>query len=210
MINIIINTPLYFTSIIISLIYIYWTRTLVVGNGFWSSLVEHCSSVYNPEDDGWIPSRKALELHFSHFSVWRFLDDTFLMIVHWKGISMQRHILASSTNLCIISEFDHSFFLIWTVWFWCFRCDCCFDSKQHRLYPRPPCLISIPKTFIDLCFVFKQLASLRKLKETCDEILNKLKLVASCHKPSQVGSQTTAPQTHASLCEYVILLFILL
>ena len=26
------------------------------------------------------------------------------------------------------------------------------------------------KTFIDLCFVFKQLASLRKLKETCDEI----------------------------------------
>ena len=41
-----------------------------------------------------------------HFS----LILTFLMIVHWKGISMQRHILASSTNLCIISEFDHFFF----------------------------------------------------------------------------------------------------
>ena len=112
MVNIIINIPLYFTGITISLIYknIYGTRALVVDNGFCSSVVEHWSSIYNPEDADSIPSRKALELHFSHFSVWRLLDDTFLMIVHWKGISMQRHILASSTNLCTISEFDHFFF----------------------------------------------------------------------------------------------------
>ena len=60
-----------------------------------------------------------------------------------------------------------------------------FDSKQHRLHPRPPCLILIPKTFIDLCFVFKQLASLRKLIETCDEILtssNKSQASASHQK----------------------------
>ena len=35
----------------------------VVGNGFRSSVVEHWPS--NPEDGGSIPSRKALELHFS-------------------------------------------------------------------------------------------------------------------------------------------------
>ena len=63
--NIIVNIPLYFTGITISLIYIYiyWTRAQVVGNGFRSSVVEHWSS--NPEDAGSIPSRKALELHFS-------------------------------------------------------------------------------------------------------------------------------------------------
>ena len=42
--NIIINIPLYFTGIIISLIYIYWTRAQVVGNGFCSSVVQHWSS----------------------------------------------------------------------------------------------------------------------------------------------------------------------
>ena len=57
--NIIINIPLYFTGITISLIYIYWTRAQVVDNGFCSSVVEHWSS--NPEDAGSIPSRKALE-----------------------------------------------------------------------------------------------------------------------------------------------------
>ena len=61
--NIIINIPLYFTGVTISLIYIYWTRAQVVGNGLrCSSVVEHWSS--NPEDTGSIPSRKALELHF--------------------------------------------------------------------------------------------------------------------------------------------------
>ena len=44
-------------------IYIYWTRAQVVGNSFCSSVVEHWSG--NPEDAGSIPSRKALELHFS-------------------------------------------------------------------------------------------------------------------------------------------------
>ena len=61
--NIIINIPLYFTGITISLIYIYWTRAQVVGNDFCSSVVEHWST--NPEDAGSIPSpRKTLELHF--------------------------------------------------------------------------------------------------------------------------------------------------
>ena len=61
--NIIINIPLYFTGITISLIYIYWTRAQVVGNGF-------CRSS-NPEDAGSIPSWKALELHFSQLvPVW--------------------------------------------------------------------------------------------------------------------------------------------
>ena len=41
----------------------------VVGNGFCSSVVEHWSS--NPEVAGSIPSRKALELHFSQLvPVW--------------------------------------------------------------------------------------------------------------------------------------------
>ena len=55
--------PLYFTGITILLIYIYWTRAQVVGNGFCSSVAEHWSS--DPEDAGSLPSRKALELHFS-------------------------------------------------------------------------------------------------------------------------------------------------
>ena len=63
------NIPLYFTGITISLIYIYWTRAQVVSNGFCSSVVEHWSC--NPEDAGSIPSRKALELHFSQLvPVW--------------------------------------------------------------------------------------------------------------------------------------------
>ena len=67
--NIIINIPLFFTGITISLINIYWTRAQVVGNGFCSSVVEHWSS--NPEVAGSIPSRKALELHFSQLvPVW--------------------------------------------------------------------------------------------------------------------------------------------
>ena len=102
------------------------------------------------------------------------IDDTFLMIIHWK-------VLASSINvfpcLNIFSFFFFSFSLC------CFRCEYCFDSKQHRLHPRPPCLISIPfwyqDTFIDLFFVFKQLASL------CRWNLNKLKLVASHRKRSR-------------------------
>ena len=62
--NIIINIPLYFTGITIS------DRAQVVGNGFCSSVpVEHWSS--NPEDAGSIPSREALELHFSQLvPVW--------------------------------------------------------------------------------------------------------------------------------------------
>ena len=67
--NIIINIPLFFTGITISLIYIYWTRAQVVSNGFCSWVVDHWSS--NPEDAGSIPSRKALELHFSQLvPVW--------------------------------------------------------------------------------------------------------------------------------------------
>ena len=61
--NIIINIPLFFTGITISLIYIYWTHAQVVGNGFCSSVVEHWSG--NPQYAGSIPSRKTLELHFS-------------------------------------------------------------------------------------------------------------------------------------------------
>ena len=69
MLNIIIDIPLYFTGTTNSLIYIYWTRAQVVGNGFYSSVVEHWSG--NPEDAGSIPSRKALELHFSQLiPVW--------------------------------------------------------------------------------------------------------------------------------------------
>ena len=124
----------------------------------------------------------------------------------WQSIEKvsQRHVLPSSINLCI-SEFDHfPFFFIWPwpVWLCCFRCECCFDSKQHRLHPRPPCLILIPKTFIDLCFVFKQLASLRKLK-----LLNKLKLVASHHKPLQVGDKTRYKHAQAKNLRWLVCSF---
>ena len=61
--NIIMNIPLYFTGITISLIYIYWTRAQVVDNDFCSSVVEYWSG--NQEDAGSIPFRKALELQFS-------------------------------------------------------------------------------------------------------------------------------------------------
>ena len=45
------------------------SRAQVVVNDFCSSVVEHWSS--NPEDAGSIPSRKALELHFSQLvPVW--------------------------------------------------------------------------------------------------------------------------------------------
>ena len=64
-----IQTRLWFSFVFSSSIinefekYIYGTRAQVVGNGFCTSVVEHWSS--NPEDAGSIPSRKALELHFS-------------------------------------------------------------------------------------------------------------------------------------------------
>ena len=59
---------------------IHWTRAQVVGNGFCSSVVEHWSS--NPEDEGSIPSRKALELHFSQLvPVW-VLHSNFLKHNH--------------------------------------------------------------------------------------------------------------------------------
>ena len=64
----------------------------------------------------------------------------------------QRHVLAFSNNLCI-SESHHFFGPLspiwsWPVWLCCFRCECCyaFDSKQHLLHPKPPCLILIQKT----------------------------------------------------------------
>ena len=69
--NIIINIPLYFTGVTISLMYIllYWTCAQVVSNSLCSLVVEHWSS--NPEDAGSIPSQKALELHFSQLvPVW--------------------------------------------------------------------------------------------------------------------------------------------
>ena len=53
-------------NIITNIIPLYFTAQ-VVGNGFCSSVVEQWSS--NPVDVGSIPSRKALELHFSQL-VW--------------------------------------------------------------------------------------------------------------------------------------------
>ena len=58
----IINIPLFFTGITISLIYIYWTRAQVVGNGFCSSVVEHWSS--NPEDVGFDSQPEGLGVAF--------------------------------------------------------------------------------------------------------------------------------------------------
>ena len=46
-------------------------------------------------------------LHFRYI-VWRFLVDTFVMIVHWKGVSKTRSCFLYY-NLCI-SEFDHFIF----------------------------------------------------------------------------------------------------
>ena len=72
----------------------------------------------------------------------------------------------------------------WPVWLCCFRYECCFDLKQHRLHPRPPCSILIQKTFIDLCFVFKQLASWKKLaiKFEQAQISRKLSKVGSTNE----------------------------
>ena len=70
--NIIINIPLYFTGITISFIYIYIYTELapkLSATASVAQLVEHWSS--NPEVAGSIPSRKALELHFSQLvPVW--------------------------------------------------------------------------------------------------------------------------------------------
>ena len=68
--NIIINIPLYFTGITISLIYIYTElASKLSATASVAQLVEHWSS--NPEVAGSIPCRKALELHFSQLvPVW--------------------------------------------------------------------------------------------------------------------------------------------
>ena len=43
---------------------------------------------------------------------------------------------------CVFPSLTISFFICpRAVWLCCFRCECCFDSKQHRRHPRPPCLI---------------------------------------------------------------------
>ena len=71
-------------------------------------------------------------LHFRYI-VWRLLDYAFVMIINWKCISMTRSCFLYY-NLCINSEFPHFFsFSVspWPVWFCCFRCECCFDSKQQ-------------------------------------------------------------------------------
>ena len=92
-------------------------------------------------------------------------------IVHWKGVSKTPAFLLS---LLLVYFWVWPFLslphlalaglaLLLSLWVLLY-------SKQHRFHPRPPCLILIPKTFIDLCFVFKQLTSLRNLKETCDGI----------------------------------------
>ena len=79
---------------------------------------------------------------------------TFLILRWYTDSPLKRCLKDTSINLCI-SEFDHFFFFsIWPspVWLSCFRdCECCFDSKQHQLHPRPPCLILIQQTSIDLC-----------------------------------------------------------
>ena len=49
--------------------------------------------------------------------------------------------------ICVFPSLAIFFFLSiwpWPVWLCCFRCDCCFYSKQRRLHPRSPCLILIP------------------------------------------------------------------
>ena len=70
----------------------------------------------------------------------RCLKDTFLLP------------LLTCVFLSLTISFFSSSIWPWPVWLCCFRCERCFDLKQHRLHPRPPCLISIPKTFIDLWF----------------------------------------------------------
>ena len=86
----------------------------------------------------------------------------------------------------------------WPVWLCCLRCECCFDSKQHRLYPRPPCLILLPKTFIDLCFVFKQLASWTgNLRWN----LNKLKLVAGYKPPPKSAVKRDTSMHKLKTCD---------
>ena len=127
------------------------------------------------------------------------------MIVHWKDQKMsQKHVHASSINLCI-SEFDHFFsFSIWPwpIWLCWFRCECCFDSKQRIWYPGEQTSseaamhvsILIPKTF-------KQLASWKNwlaMKFEQAQISRKASRQGH-HKPSQelvLGSQT-ARHKHA-------------
>ena len=81
-----------------------------------------------------------------------------------------------------ISRFFLPFDHVDPVWLCCFRCECCFDSKQHRLHPRPPCLILIPKTFIDLCSNNSQVE--RNLRWN----LNKLELVGASQPPQAIAS----------------------
>ena len=61
--NIIINIPLYFTGITISLIYILNSRPSC--RQLLLKLSGRALVYSNPEDAGSIPGRKALELHFS-------------------------------------------------------------------------------------------------------------------------------------------------
>ena len=92
--NIIINIPLYFTGITTSLIYIYWIRAQVVGNGFCSSVVEHWSSI--PEDASSIPSRKALELYFSQLvPVWVLLCIIILATLEFPKHNSDFHVWIS-------------------------------------------------------------------------------------------------------------------
>ena len=86
-----------------------------------------------------------------------------------------------------ISRFFLPFDHVDPVWLCCFRCECCFDSKQHRLHPRPPCLILTCTTCAVLCSNNSQVfASWKKLAMKFEQP----QISTSQHKPSQVGTQT--------------------
>ena len=60
----------------------------------------------------------------------------------------------------------------WPVWLCCLRCECCFDSKQHRLYPTLSAMFNFDtKDFhwLVLCVQTTHKSSQVEL-ETCDEI----------------------------------------
>ena len=101
------------------------------------------------------------------------------MIVHWKDQKMsQKHVHASSINLCI-SEFDHFFsFSIWPwpVGFADFAVSVALTQNNgygipaSRLHPRPPCMFQ---------FWYQRLSNNSQVERTdLRWNLNKLKLVA--------------------------------
>ena len=107
-------------------------------------------------------------LHFRYI-VWRFLDDTFLLIVHWKVKVSQRHILASSiTELVYFRVWPFLFFLSFG-----------FVRFGFAAFAVSVALIQNNIDFIrsrHVSFWYQRLSStcVLCLKETCDEISRKL------------------------------------